>query len=76
MLSEIGVSFTGAWSAEESDRLKRSVIELGTLFGKSLEDTANGIQWSVIANKMNNTRSPAQCRIKWYGTATCLMPCA
>ena len=56
---------TGAWSTEESNQLKISVLELGALFGKSLEDTANGIQWSVIASKMNNTRSPAQCRIKW-----------
>jgi hypothetical protein len=64
-LTESGSLLTGAWSAEESDRLKTSVLELGILFGKSLEDTANGIQWSVIANKMNNTRSPAQCRIKW-----------
>ncbi|KAI3403116.2 hypothetical protein KGF56_004176 [Candida oxycetoniae] len=61
------------WSAEEEARLIKVVNELvydlrittTTTSEDSLESAIKKINWTIISEKMNGTRSRIQCRYKW-----------
>ncbi|ORX90675.1 hypothetical protein K493DRAFT_380313, partial [Basidiobolus meristosporus CBS 931.73] len=53
---------TGAWSAEENEKLKTIIYSMTVDIGRSAE---RDIPWEVVATKMGD-RSGRQCRIHWY----------
>jgi hypothetical protein len=54
--------FTGPWTKEEEDQLTAIVLSMTTDKGISAD---NDVFWGEVSNKMSNTRTRQQCRIKW-----------
>jgi hypothetical protein len=54
---------TGAWTEEETNRLREAVKEANVKAG--LEPLSSDTPWDEVVAIMGDTRSRTQCRKKW-----------